>query len=113
MVNRNIERRKDERYNVALDIEWSAERKLTLGRLNDVSSAGCFVLTGGNYAVGEIVCIHFPMSDGTKSEFYGEIINCEPEIGFGLRFVNLGEPQRQFLRHFAELHHSDLNQPIG
>jgi hypothetical protein len=107
------ERRKDERYNVALDIEWSADSGLKPGRLHDVSSSGCYVLAGGEFSNGEVVRIYFPMTDGTRTELVGEITNHEEDIGFAVRFVNLKDTQRQFLQNFAELHQNDLAPPIG
>jgi len=107
------ERRQHERYNVALDIEWSADGDLKPGRLNDVSSSGCYVLAGGDFSNGEVVRIYFPMSDGSRFELVGEVINHEKDIGLGIRFVNLSDAQRQFLQNFAELHQNDSAPPIG
>jgi hypothetical protein len=102
------ERRNDERYSVAVDIEWSAVGNLRPGRLTDVSTSGCFVLSGGSFSDGEIVRICFPLSDGSRIEFLGEIKNHVPDIGFAVRFVSLTDLQKEFIKNFADLHQSEI-----
>jgi hypothetical protein len=98
------ERRSEQRVCVAADIEWSAAGDVNPGRLGDLSSNGCFVLTSGEFADGEIVRLFFPMSDGTKLEILSEIRNYVEDIGFAARFITLSDSQREFIRSFAELH---------
>ncbi len=98
------ERRKETRFGVSIDIEWVAGGEVRRGRLTDVSSNGCFVLTGGEFSDGEVVRIYLPLTDGTRIEFLGEIRNHVLDIGFAVRFVSLTDAQKQFIKNFAELH---------
>ena len=98
------ERRSEKRVRVAADIEWANEGEMRPGRLGDLSSKGCFVLTAGEFADGEIVRLFFPMTDGSKLEIVAEVRNYVEDIGFAARFVSLSDSQREFVRNFAELH---------
>ena len=100
----NEERRGERRVPVAADIEWASAGDLIAGRLGDLSSNGCFVLTAGEFADGEIVRLFFPMTDGSKLEILAEIRNFVQDIGFAARFISISESQREFIRSFAELH---------
>ena len=100
----NDDRRSEERVRVAADIEWASVGVFNSGHLNDLSSSGCFVLTHGEFAVGEVVSIFLPTTDGSRIEIVAEIRNFVEDIGFAARFVSLSETQREFIRNFAELH---------
>lgn len=105
-IDRRIgnDRRSAERIEVSVEIEWANETGVRRATLSDVSSGGCFVLTAGEVADGEVVRLLFPLSDGARVEFLGEVTNHVPEIGFAARFVGLTNLQREFLQNFAELH---------
>jgi hypothetical protein len=98
------DRRSERRVPVAADIEWASAGDMIPGRLGDLSSNGCFVLTAGEFADGEIIRLFFPMTDGTKLEILAEIRNYVEDIGFAARFISLSDAQREFVRSFAELH---------
>ena len=102
------ERRKNERFTIGVDIEWAVDGELNPGRLTDISVSGCFILSGGQFSDGEVVSIYFPLTDGTRTAFRGEIRNHVPEIGFALRFLELTDLQKEFIRNFAELHQTEL-----
>jgi hypothetical protein len=102
--NTNEDRRSEKRTRVAADIEWSAAGDVTPGRLGDLSSNGCFVLTSGDFGEGEVVRLYFPTTDGTRLEILAEIRNYVEDIGFAARFVSLTDAQREFVRSFASLH---------
>ena len=98
------ERRTEKRVRVAADIEWATAGEMNAGRLGDLSSNGCFVLTSGEFSDGEVVRLYFPRTDGTRLEILAEIRNCVEEIGFAARFVSVTDAIREFIRNFAELH---------
>lgn len=56
------------------------------GAICDLSSAGCFVLTGGEVTVGELVRleIHFPERIDLV---WGGVVYAIAEMGFALRFT--------------------------
>lgn len=103
-----FERRKDERSRPNIDVSWSGHTDRSSGTLNDISSSGCFILTGGRYEDGEIVRLYLPMSDGRRVEFLGEIVNHVNEMGFAVRFIDLSEAQKEFLLNFVEMFKEDV-----
>ncbi len=91
------ERRIEPRYTVNIDIEWETSAGRNKGTINDISREGCFVLCSGDIEDGERVRLFFPLSDGMKVQFLGEVGNHIYEIGFGVRFIELGIAQKNFL----------------
>ena len=66
------------------------------GAVCDLSLTGCFVLSGGEVSVGELVRleIHFPKE---ISLLWGEVVYRVEEIGFALRFAFEGEHEQHSL----------------
>jgi PilZ domain len=96
------ERRIVPRYSINLEIEWEAGNGRKKGTINDISREGCFVLCSGEVEDGEKVKIFFPLSDGMKVQFLSEVVNHIYEIGFGVRFIELGIAQKSFLSKFID-----------
>jgi hypothetical protein len=96
------ERRTNPRYSVNVVVEWETSLGRKKGTINDISDEGCFVLCSGEVEDGESVKIFFPLSDGMKVQFLGEIVNHIYEIGFGVQFTELGAAQKDFLSNFID-----------
>ncbi|HJS51549.1 MAG TPA: PilZ domain-containing protein [Pyrinomonadaceae bacterium] len=101
---KGTERRNELRVGVDADIGWTIDGTPMSGRLSDMSMAGCFVLTAGQFSDGDIVRLYFPHPDGAQVEIHGQIRNHVPEIGFGVEFLDLTGFLKEFLRSFAETH---------
>jgi hypothetical protein len=95
------DRRAVERFNVNIEVEWEGLIGKKPGTLSDISLVGCFVLSSGEVEDGENVKIFFPLSDGKKIQFWGEVLNYVFEIGFAVKFIELSEAQREFLEIFV------------
>ncbi|MBK6724550.1 MAG: PilZ domain-containing protein [Acidobacteria bacterium] len=67
------------------------------GSLSDISIDGCFVLCSGEVEDGERVRIFVPLADGMRVEFSGVVANSVFEIGFGVKFDQLSNAQRELL----------------
>ena len=93
------ERRLARRFAITIDVEWEGLVGRQQGTISDVSMLGCFVLCSGEVENGETVRIFFPVGDGMKVQFWGEVVNHVYEIGFGVRFIELNEPQQEFLEN--------------
>lgn len=91
------DRRAVERFNVNIEVEWEGLIGRKPGTLSDISLVGCFVLSSGEVEDGENVKIFFPLTDGKKIQFWGEVLNYVFEIGFAVKFIELSEAQREFL----------------
>ena len=91
------ERRVSKRHAITIDVEWEGLVGRQHGTISDVSMLGCFVLCSGEVENGETVKVFFPIGEGMKVQFWGEVVNHVFEIGFGVRFIELNESQNEFL----------------
>lgn len=96
------DRRSNDRFPVNIEIEWEGLVGRKSGTISDLSPTGCFVLCSGEVEDGENVKIFFPLTDGRKIQFWGEIVNHVFEIGFAMRFIELSEAQKDFLEKFVD-----------
>lgn len=96
------DRRAVERFSVNIDIEWEAFDKKQSGTISDISVSGCFVLCSGEVEDGDYVTIWFPLTNGDKIQFAGEVTNHVFEIGFGICFINLTKAQQEFLEIYVD-----------
>lgn len=103
MIDRRagIERRKWPRYAVNIDINWENSEGRHHGTMSDISVEGCFVLCSGNFENGDRIRVFLPVGEGMKVQFSGEVVNYVYEIGFALKFIDLGAAQRNFLEQFV------------
>ena len=97
-----IERRAVRRYAIEVGIEWEGLVGRQQGSVSDISMLGCFILCSGEVANGENVKIFFPIADGMKVQFWGEVVNHVVEIGFGVKFIEINEAQREFLKKIID-----------
>lgn len=96
------ERRVSRRFAITIDVEWEGLVGRQQGTISDVSMLGCFVLCSGEVENGETVKIFFPIGDGMKVQFWGEVVNHVYEIGFGVRFIEQNDSQIEFLEKLIE-----------
>jgi PilZ domain-containing protein len=80
------ERRTAERIRLDLTTRWEGLTTQGRGAVSDLSSTGCFVLSGGEVTTGELIRlqISFP---GDVEIVWGRVVYAVAEIGFALRFV--------------------------
>ncbi len=96
------DRRAVERVSVNIEVEWEGLIGRKPGTLADISPVGCFVSSSGEVEDGENVKIFFPLTDGRKIQFWGEVLNFVFEIGFAVKFIELSEAQKEFLEVFVD-----------
>ena len=92
-----IDRRSAERHRITLEIHWQGRFGRARGTICDLNREGCFVLAGGEVSDGETVHVFIPIGDGMKAQFTGTVTNHEDDIGFALRFAELGQAQQEVL----------------
>ena len=93
------ERRTAERVRTNLKARWEGLFSQGRGSICDLSSAGCFVLTGGEVTVGELVRLEIHSPERVDL-VWGEVVYAITEMGFALRFAFAGEDDQ---RAFDEL----------
>ena len=98
----NEDRRAVRRYPIEIEIEWEGLIGRQQGTISDISSLGCFVLCSGEVEDGETIKLFIPIADGMKIQFWAEVVNHVLEIGFGVRFIELNEAQREFIEKIIE-----------
>lgn len=97
-----FERRRAERVRVNLDIQWARENQYSEGTISDISVNGCFVLCSGIVADGEKVRVKFKLPHKKILIISGEIVNHVEEIGFGMKFDELGKREASFVKRLIE-----------
>ena len=100
------DRRTEKRWDVCLDAVWDGKSGNHLARVTDLSEGGCYVDSLGEAQVGEVIAFKLQGPDGEWLELKGEVAHQSPPLGFGLRFINLSDEQREKL-------HSLLDQQLS
>jgi hypothetical protein len=90
------ERRNAERIRLDLTTRWEGLTTQGRGAVSDLSSTGCFVLSGGEVSAGELIRLQitFPRDVGIV---WGRVVYAVSEIGFALRFVFGSEDDKRAL----------------
>ncbi|MGI8638799.1 MAG: PilZ domain-containing protein [Pyrinomonadaceae bacterium] len=96
------DRRNNKRFNIKIETEWEGLVGRKSGTISDINTQGCFVLCSGDVEDGENVKVFFPLTDGRKIQFWGEVVNHVFEIGFAMRFIELSDAQKDFLEKFID-----------
>src|SRR5262245_54425403 len=100
------DRRTEKRWDVCLDAVWDGKSGNYDARITDLSEGGCYVDTMGEAQVSEVITFKLQLPEGEWLELSGEVAHQTPPLGFGLRFVELTDEQRERLRLL-------LSQPIS
>lgn len=95
------ERRNEKRFEVCLDAVWDGSGHLP-ARITDLSEGGCFVDTTGEVFIGELLTFKVEVPGGAWLELRGEVAHQQQTVGFGLRFTDLTDEQREQLRSFID-----------
>lgn len=90
------ERRTAERVRVNLNARWEGLMSQGRGAVSDLSSTGCFVLSGGKVTAGELIRLQitFPRDVGIV---WGQVVYAVAEMGFALRFIFVSEDEQRAL----------------
>jgi hypothetical protein len=96
------ERRTKPRFDVCLDVRWQASATHSNVRIADISEGGCYVDTILEVTKGETLFLQIMTIDCGWIEVEGVVAHHSPKLGFGVRFVNLGEKQRQPIRELIQ-----------
>jgi len=88
------ERRTSERFRANLNVRWETLKAQGRGSVCDLSSSGCFVLTGGEVTSGELLRMDLVLGEGIAA-FWGNVVYAMNEMGFAVRFVFGSEAEQQ------------------
>ena len=94
------ERRTAERFRTNLNARWESLRRQGRGSVCDFSATGCFVLTGGEVAPGELIKLELVSGDKVTL-VWGHVVYEIAEMGFAIRFAVAHEAEKQSLKRLA------------
>ena len=96
------DRRSAPRARVKLSARWEGVLSRENATVSDLSRSGCFVLTGGKVEVKELVWLEIQLTDQQKVNFWAEVVNEAPEIGFALKFNSSSPEDEAALAEFLD-----------
>ena len=96
------ERRSAPRVRVKLPARWEGVLSRENATVTDLSRSGCFVLTGGKVEPKELVWLEIQLTDKQKVNFWAEVVNEAPEIGFALKFNSSSPEDEAALAEFLD-----------
>ena len=80
------ERRRAQRFHANVRVRWETLKAQGRGDVCDLSSSGCFVLTGGEVVRGELARLELMLA-GDMTTLWGNVVYNINEMGFAVRFV--------------------------
>ena len=80
------ERRKADRLRTNINVRWETLTTQGRGAVCDLSSSGCFVLTGGEVMPHELIRMELSLPDDWLT-LWGHVVYTISEMGFAVRFV--------------------------
>ncbi len=92
----NGDRRKTGRTSTVLEANWEGSR-VGSARVTDISMGGCYLDTIGQARPGETVIVRIRLSDGKELTVSGIASYLQTHTGFGIRFTDLSEEQRELI----------------
>ncbi len=96
------DRRSAPRARVKLPARWEGAHSRENATITDLSRNGCFVLTGGEVEVKELVWLEIQLPDIEPVHFWAEVVNEASEIGFALKFNSSSPEDEAALAKFLE-----------
>lgn len=89
--------RQNERYSYLKEVELEFTSGRRSARISDISAGGCYIDTIAQVPVGEVMSLHIAATSGESMLFEGKVAYVLDGFGFGVEFVDLTDPQREFL----------------
>jgi hypothetical protein len=96
------ERRSAPRVRVKLPARWEGVLSRENATVTDLSRSGCFVLSGGNVEVKELISLEIQLTDKQTVRIWAEVVDAASEIGFALKFNSSSPEDEAALAEFLE-----------
>jgi len=91
------ERRTAPRFRTNLNVRWETLKAQGRGEVCDISSSGCFVLTGGQIQEGELVHMEMLLQNEVAT-LWGNVVYIISEMGFAVHFLRESPADERALR---------------
>lgn len=95
------EKRKEPRLDVTLPVRWEGVLARQDATISNLSTGGCFVLSGGEVTLNELLRIEIFLPEAEPLYLWAEVVDTAAEIGFALRFTSLEDADQQRLASFV------------
>lgn len=95
------ERRTAPRLRTNISVRWETLKSQGRGSVCDLSSGGCFVLTGGELEAKDLVRLELVLNDQIVT-VWGYVVYQVREMGFAVRFVLQIEDDRRAIEQLIE-----------
>ena len=96
------DRRSAPRARVKLPARWEGVLSRENATVTDLSRSGCFVLTGGQVEVKELVWLEIQLTAQQTVNFWAEVVDQASEIGFALKFNSSSPEDEEALAKYLE-----------
>ena len=91
------ERRRAQRLRTNINVRWETLKTQGHGSVCDLSSSGCFVLSGGEVTQGELTRLDLRVTDEMLT-VWGTVVYAISEMGFAVRFLFGGREEEDFMK---------------
>lgn len=81
---------------------WEGVVSREQATVTDISSSGCFVLTGGKVEVKELVWLEIQLTETQTVNFWAEVVDEASDIGFALKFNSSSPEDEATLASYLE-----------
>lgn len=96
------DRRSAPRVRVNLKARWEGVHSRGEATITDISRTGCFVLSGGEVSVRELIWLEIELPYHHLIHFWSEVVDEASEIGFAVKFNSSEDEDRERLADFIE-----------
>ena len=96
------DRRSAPRVRVKLPARWEGVLSRENATVTDLSRSGCFVLTGGQVEIKELVWLEIQLTAEQTVNFWAEVVDQALEIGFALKFNSSSPEDEEALSKYLE-----------
>ena len=87
---------------VKLPARWEGVLSRENATVTDLSRSGCFVLTGGQVEIKELVWLEIQLTEQQTVNFWAEVVDQASEIGFALKFNSSSPEDEEALAKYLE-----------
>lgn len=95
-------KRRDERFTLPLEVHWESLSGKHEARVGDISLGGCYIESLAQVTTGDQIQFEIQLPTGGRMPLRGEVVHHQPNMGFGVRFVNLSVMERNVLAHVID-----------
>ena len=97
-----LEQRKAPRIDVTLPVRWEGVLEQQEATIISLSADGCFVLSGGDVTLGELIRFEIDLPGQQRVYCWGEVTDRARDIGFAVSFAALEDAVLDRLTEFIE-----------